>query len=488
MKQSQRIAKNMTVTALSEAIGFALNLVTIVVIARHLGVDQFGKYSFMLAFVWIFQLIADSGLSNIMIREIAVRKDDLAYHLGVTKSLIWVFSLVAFTLIVLTIHIINPEKVVKEATQIMGLAVLATVHAVGYTSLFRAMEEMEYNALGFIFQKICLLGFILLVVRFGWGLRAIASAYLASNVSLWFFSYLVVRFRYLRPKMVIDVRVWWYYVSEAVPIGIASILRKITWQVDILILSAISTATSVGLFSAAYKVIQSLSQIPHAVSIPLFPVYSRLAKSSQDDLFMMYEKSLKFMYLLCIPLVVILITLARSIILVVYKPQFEASSLALQILSFSLIFLFPTAQFVYFFSALNRQRLYTISSLACLLINIVLDFTLIPKMGFLGACIGTLAAEVALFGIGMYFARHINKKVSPMRALWKPFVSGLAMWALLYPFRASSPGWMLLGVVLSSAAYILTNIMLKTFSRTELSAIKDSILFLRKSPAHAAGN
>lgn len=489
MKQTQRIAKNMTVIVLSELIGFGLNFITIVVIARYLGVDQFGKYSFMLAFVWIFQLIADSGLSNIMIREIAVRKENLAYQLGVTKSLIWVFSFIAFAFIVLVVNIINPEEVVKNATQIMGLAVIATVHAIGYTSVFRAMEEMEYNAVGFVLHKIILLGLILFVIKSSLGLREIALSYLLSNVSLWFFYYVIVRFRYLKPKMVIDFKAWRFYIAESIPIGIGSLLRKISWQVDILILSAISTATAVGLFSAAYRIIQSINLLPQTVAMPLFPVYSRLARSSHAELFTAYEKSLKFMYLLSVPLVVILVALSRAIVLVVYKQQFEASSFALQILSLTLIFLFPTAQFVYLFAALNKQQFYTVSSVACLLINVALDFMLIPKMGFVGACIGTLGAEVTLFGIGIYFAKKIDKNFSFIRVSWKPLVSGIAMWAVLCQFKAFPMHWMIVGILLSAGVYILLNIILKTFSKSELYAIKDSIFFMRKtSTVPHAGN
>ena len=108
MKQSQRIAKNISVMVLAELVGFGLNFIITVLIARYLGLIGFGNYSFVIAFVGVFQMIADSGLNNILIREIAVNRDNLGYQLGVTKSLIWVFSIIVFLLIVLIINIINP--------------------------------------------------------------------------------------------------------------------------------------------------------------------------------------------------------------------------------------------------------------------------------------------------------------------------------------------------------------------------------------------
>ena len=481
MKQSQRIAKNISVMALAELVGFGLNFIITVLIARYLGVIGFGNYSFVIAFVGVFQMIADSGLNNILIREIAVDRDNLGYQLGVTKSLIWVFSIIVFLLIVLIINIINPAAEIKNATYIMGMAVLATVHAVGYSSVFRALEEMEYNAAGFVLHKICLIGLVALVIKLRLGLKEIAGAYLISNILLWLFYYVIVSRRYSRPKMVLSIKRWWYLISEAIPIGIASILRKISWQVDILILSAIGTAASVGLFSAPYKIIQSINLLPHTVSMPLFPFFSRLAKTSHKELFQTYEKSLKFMYLLSIPLVVTLATLSYSIVSLLFGPRFVNSHMALRILSISIIFLFPNAQFIYLFSALGKQRLYTICCVVSLVINVILDFILIPRFDFVGACIGTLIADMSLFIIGIFFVKSMSKDISFIKASWKPLVSGALMGAVLSQFRDSSLWWILFGVFASILVFILSNMILKTFSKNELCAIREWISFKRKA-------
>ena len=108
MKQSHLIAKNMFVVVSSQLLSFGLVFVVIALIARHLGTIGFGEYSFILAFTGAFQLLAEFGLGNIMTREIAVNKENLGYHLGVTKSLIWILSIIVFMLIYLTIKYHSP--------------------------------------------------------------------------------------------------------------------------------------------------------------------------------------------------------------------------------------------------------------------------------------------------------------------------------------------------------------------------------------------
>lgn len=480
MKPSQLIARNMSIIVLSEMIGFGLHFVVTVLIARYLGTEGFGKYSFMLAFVWVFQLIADLGLSKIMVREISVNKDTLEYQVGVTKSLIWILSLVVFALIVITVNMINCETNLRNAIYIMGLAVIATVHAVGYSSVFRAMEEMEYNGIGFVTHKVILLTLTGAVIYFKGGLVEIALVNLVSNILLWFGYYLAVTFKYSRPRMIVDVQAWRYFIFESLPIGVASILRKISLQVDILILAAIASPSAVGLFSAPYKIVQALSILPETLTIALFPHLSRLAQCSYRGLFDVYEKNLKFMCLLSVPIVMILSVLSQDIILLIYGDRFANAHLALLVLSFSLIFLFQTSQFVYLFSALGKQRMFTVCSLGGLVVNIVLDLLLIPRFDFIGASMGTLVAEMSLFGIGVYFIKATDKKTSFLRASWKSLLSGILMAMVLYQFKGSSLPWMVSGIVVSSVVYVISVLVLRVFSESEMTTIRESVMFFRK--------
>jgi O-antigen/teichoic acid export membrane protein len=480
MRQSQLIAKNMTVIVLSEIVGFGLHLAVTVLIARYLGTQGFGNYSFILAFVWVFQLIGDSGLSNIMVREISVKKESLEYQLGVTKSLIWVQSLIVFVSIALAASFLNLEASVRNSIYVMGLATLAMAHAVGYSSIFRAMEEMEYNAIGFVSHKAVLMIVTLIVIHFECGLFEITAVNLLSNVFLWFVYYSMIRYRYYYPKMIYDINAWRHLMCESIPVGISNVLRGFSGQVGILILTALTTAASVGLFSAPYKITQSLSILPQTLTIALFPYFSRLAKSSHHDLFDAYEKNLKFMYLLSVPIVVVFVILDQTVMSLLFGEKFNDARRAFQILSLNIVLLFQTSQFVYVFSSLGKQRLFTKCSIVGLIINIVVDIILIPRYDLVGACIGTLFAEMSICGIGMYFMKTMDGSISFIRASWKPLASGALMAVVLFPFRHASLTWALCGLVLSSLLYVLAIWILRTFSEVELSTIKEGISFLRK--------
>lgn len=481
MKQSQLIARNIVVVLSSEIIGFGLNFLVIILLARYLGTIGFGNYSFIIAFVGVFQLLADSGLSNIMIREVSVNKENLSYQMGVTKSLIWVLSVFVFLIILVVINILNTATEIKHATYIMGLALLAMVHAIGYGAIFKALEEIKFNAAGFILHKIVLLSLTILIIRYKLGLIEIAVAHLFSNMLLWFFYYTIISYRYVKPKMIFNIKTWWYFITEAAPVGASSILRKISWQVDILILSQLGSVASVGLFSAPYRIIQSLTLLPYTLAIPLFPHLSRLGRSSHKELFQTFEKTMKFMYLLSVPFFVILATLSYTIILLIFGEKYIDSYIALQLLSVTVLFLFPTTQFIYLFSALGNQRFYTICSVVGIIVNIGLDIILIPRLDFIGACIGTLVAEISLFAVGVYYTKLLRSDISYLRASWKPLAAGVLMWAVLFPFRNAHSAWVIVGLCASLVAYVFSVFSLKTFTNREIEIMKGSI-WLTKGP------
>ncbi|MBI5192034.1 MAG: oligosaccharide flippase family protein [Nitrospirae bacterium] len=477
MKQSQRIAKNIVTGVLGEALGAVLHLLTIVSIARYLGTSGFGEYAFVMAFVGIFEIAADLGLRNIFIREIAVDKENVSRHLGIMKLMIWAFSILSFLLIVIIINIVSSSHEIIISSYIAGLAALSTFHAVGYGAVCRAFEDMEYNAVGFTLHKTVLFGLISLAIWFHTNMSQMFFAYLGANIFLWIYYYLVVRFKYVKPRMIWDPRGAWYMFREAVPLGIAEIIRKVTWQVDTIILSMISTSTAVGLFNAAYKVIQAINLIPITLAHPLFPMFARLGKESPRKLFEAHDKAIKMLFSIGLPMAVILTVYADLTIALLFGPKFHDAVPALQLMSWALFFLFPTSLYVYLFTSIGKQKLFTVASFSCLGINILIDFLLIPYMSFIGACFGTLLSEATLCGVGVYFIHKMGHKVSWSGIAGKPFIAGLLLVVLLYFTRHLPLIWQVSGFVSGMGVYVYALFIMNVFSKNEIDMIIEGASF-----------
>src|SRR4051794_16803107 len=122
MKQSQRIVKNVLANGTSTVAGALILLAALVVVGRSVSVDEFGVYSFIFAaatFVWV---LADSGLSTILVRELATQPEDMAKILGGALALIWVLSIAGELVILAIIPFLHFNLTEKVLTAVMGMA------------------------------------------------------------------------------------------------------------------------------------------------------------------------------------------------------------------------------------------------------------------------------------------------------------------------------------------------------------------------------
>src|SRR5207244_13251125 len=88
--------------------------------------------------------------------------------------------------------------------------------------------------------------------------------------------------RYPRLRLRFDLSLRTSLLSAALPMGGGTMLRQLSLQLDILVLTWMTNLTTVGLFSGPYRISMALRVIPQTLSLPLFPLYSRTAHLSRE--------------------------------------------------------------------------------------------------------------------------------------------------------------------------------------------------------------
>jgi len=101
---------------------------------------------------------------------------------------------------------------------------------------------------------------------------------------------------------------------------------------------------------------------------------------------------LSFKYLIAFATLVCLIIfhIAEPLVVAISGREYVGSALALQVLIWSQVFVYARAISASILVAVDQQRLVLIFTAASLLFNIGLDYLLIPRMGYLGACWATV--------------------------------------------------------------------------------------------------
>jgi O-antigen/teichoic acid export membrane protein len=201
----------------------------------------------------------------------------------------------------------------------------------------------------------------------------------------------------------------------------------------------------------------------------LFPFFARHAVDSPAAMRFALEKSFKFLLILVLPAILVVSLLAQPIVvLILGRPFGEAAPL---------LRLFSLLWGVTFFSVLcnkvlnaaNHQTRATVAVAACLAVNVVLDLILIPRLGYMGAAIATLAAETVLLVLGGYFVARYVCPLPAARVTARPLG---AIGAAIVVAYALSGQPALIVLAASVSAYVLILLLCRTFEEDELSVLK----------------
>ncbi len=480
MKQSQRIVKNAVLGVAAGVIGGLVYLATTIAIARNHNVSlaEFGKYQWVLAFAMIAQLVADSGLPRMMIREIAKDPECVGKITGAAAGLIWAISLVV-CLVVGVIALFLPfGNDMKIAVMLMTLATLCTFHGAGYSAVLRAFEDNELNYLAFILQKILLLSFILVMLHFRTGMVGFVVAHLLSNLFMWTFYHFLVSKFYTKVKLKIDLPLWKELFFSAVPMGGGVMLRQLAMQIDIFVLGLMTNMQTVGLFGGPYRLSWSLRTIPQTLSLPLYPLYSRTAHFSPSRFGDVYRQSLKFFCLLSIPFAAFFITWSRQLLTLALGARFLPALPAMQLLGLGLVPFFISTIFQYLFAALDAQKGFFVTAMIGSVLRVALLVTLIPHYNYVGPAIAFVCAETLTVGLWIFQMHKLGYPAHLGNVLWRPLAAGAAMAGVLYLCAESSLVWQIAGAGLSVLSYGAVLFALRTFSSEEISQAREGIAFV----------
>ncbi len=211
--------------------------------------------------------------------------------------------------------------------------------------------------------------------------------------------------------------------------------------------------------------------LPTLINRPLFPAIARSAKESKEKMGFICQCILKFQVIISLPMTVFFIVIAEKLISFLLGEQFIGSALALQILAPIITLIFINCWFGCMLIALHRQRFYTYGMLGSLVINLILDFILIPYLGYKGACIANLVSESFLSIAVYYFVRQVQPLLV-FRVAIRPVLSALGVGVFIYLFRQVN-----LFILLPSSLllYVMLLILSRTFSRHEIDILKRAL-------------
>ena len=482
MSTVERIGKNTVFIFLGGTVRALLGILLVVYLARYLGDVEYGKYAFAFAFTSLFLILSDLGLSILSIREIARDHQRASEYLTTISLTKLVLSLIMVGIIALVINLMDYPKDTTTAVYIVSFIIVSNSLSTFFRSIFRAFERMEYEAITTIAESVLVTGAAIVVLFLGYGLVEVVSVTLLAQILACLLTLIVCIKKFAKPRLTFDFSLCKKLVKAALPFGAAYIFNTIYFQTDSVMLSLMKGDAVVGWYNAAYRLVRGTYFIPTAFVSSIYPVMSRFFVSSRDNLVITYEKTLKFLVTLAIPLGIGTTLIAGRIISFLYGEEFANSATALQILIWTGSLMFLLAIVSYVIHSIDKQMVDTKAAGISALVNVVLNLLLIPPFSYVGAGIASIISQVVVFTCEFnYLQRHLHK-INLLKMIVKPLTAAVIMGIMVYILNnvlsASLVNLFIIAFV-AIAIYGLLLYVFKAFNQQEWQLIRS--VFSRRS-------
>jgi O-antigen/teichoic acid export membrane protein len=429
------VTKNTTYLTLSYIGQKILAFFYFVMVARMIGVEDLGKYTFALSFATLFSVFVDFGLTQALIREIAKFKDKTKSYLAPVLTVKLALAALIYAMVVVVVNLMNYPEITKQLVYISGVIMVLDQFTVSFWGVFRGHQNLKYEAISVVINQVLILGVGLTVLFLHLPLIYLMLPFLAGSSFSLLFSIFSVRWK-LKVKFGFDwdTKVLKFLFKISIPFALIAIFSKVYGYVDTVMLSKMVGDAAVGWYSVAMKIPFALQFIPAALAAAIYPAFSYNYVHNKEQLTYTFDRVMKFLVVIVLPISFGIAILARPIIQSFYGAEYLPSTLPLQVLMLGLLFVFLNFPLGSLMNSCDKQVTNTELVGVTMVINIILNIILIPKYSFVGSAVAFLISHSLLFLAGLVIAKRIipYKKRSLLWIGLRSLVSVGVMAGVLY--------------------------------------------------------
>lgn len=407
---SQSVARNTAFITFASIAQKVISFVYFTLIARNIGAENTGKYIFALSFTTIFVVFIDLGLNQVLIREGAKSKDSLQKYLSSVLFTKLFLGILTYITAIIVVNLMGYPIETRHLVYLSAVTMLFDSLHLSLYGVLRAYGNLKYEAWGIVMTQALtlIMGTTFLYLKFPLIFLILAFT-IPSFVNVCYSAIILFIKHGISLRLKWDKVVMKFFLKITIPFALAAIFARVYSYVDSILLSKLMGDKEVGWYSIPYKITYAFQFIPSALVAALYPKFSEYFVQDKNKLAYTLERSLKYLLIIVFPIVFGISILAKDIVLSLYTTEYLNSVLPLQILLVGLIFSFISFPLGAFLNACNKQISQTVIVFFIMLINIVSNLILIPKLGIVGAAISALIGNFFLVLFSLFVVPKIAK-------------------------------------------------------------------------------
>lgn len=482
MSLGKKIAKNTIAQIAGKAASTLLGLFSLALITRYLGPDGFGDYTTIITFLGFFAVFADFGLTLITVQFISDKRYDENKVLNNLFALRLV-SVVIFMFLAPLVSLVFPYSNTLRLGMLIALAsfIFPALNQV-IIGLLQKRLHMGKDALAENIGRAALLIGIVIVDKNNLGLNGVLLATTIS-AAINFVAHYFFSLRFAVIKFAWDFSLWKEIALKSWPLALTVVLNLIYLRADTIALSVFRSSEEVGLYGAPYKMIDVLTTLPFMFAGLILPIITAAwLENKKEYFYKVLQKSLDFMAIAAIPIVIGAQFLATELMSAVAGKDFSQSGIILRILVVSIAAIFIGTMFSHTVIAIDKQKkmigAYVFTSISSLIAYIIL----VPKFSYFGAAAVTIYSEVMIAIFSAICVLKYSGFKASLKTISKAIMAGLIMAAFLYGNSAFN--WIDGNTILGLILLLIVSALIYSISLYVFGGIKKediNILFKKKS-------
>lgn len=380
-----------------------------VYVARYLGPDKFGIFSYSLAIVALFGIISKLGLDSITVRELVNYSNRRDTYLG---TVFWLK--VSGAILTLGIIGIAVRFISNDSTTNLYIFIIAS------GLLFQSFEVVD-----FYFQSKVLAKYV--------SICKLAQLMLSSVLKLYFIFIRADLFWFVLTSLIdqVSLAISYVFAYQSQRIGaffnhfqirIAKGLLKDSWplffsgiaimvymRIDQVMIKAMLGAREVGLYSAAVRLSESWYFVPAIIANSLFPAILNAKKNSEIFYYERLQRLYDLMALMALIVALLMTFLSTPVVTLLYGQAFRGAAGVLAVHVWAGVFVALGSVRGKWLLSENLQIISAENMATGAVINVILNYILIPRYGIMGAAIATVISYGFAVYVSLLFYKNARK-------------------------------------------------------------------------------
>ena len=387
-------------------------------VARYLGPEQFGLFSYAGSFVGLFTAVSTLGLDGIIIRELVKdesRRDELI------GTAFWLKVMGAFGVLLILAIVVNFTSNDSYTNTLVFIIASATIF-------------QSFNVIDFYFSSKVLSRYVVYANVISLLLSSIMKVALILNDApliafawvILFDSFVVAMgFIYFYFKNNLSLKKWKFdkivainLLKDSWPLILSSAVLMIQARIDQVMLKEMVGTIEVGYYSVTLRLIEATSFVTMMLKSSLFPAIQNAKKVSES----LYQNRLlnfyRLNFLLFLVVAIPLFLFSEQIVVLLFGVTYQPAGVLLALMSIRLLFTNMGVARGVFMLTENLMKFSLITMILGAVVNVVLNYLWIPEYGGKGAIVATIFSfTVTVFLVDIFYSKTRGNVILQIKSI-----------------------------------------------------------------------